>query len=212
MSDEEYIQQLEAEYKKANLEKRDVNLAYGTTLFSAEERENNIRWMLDIKEDLERMEHLLRNHVPKVDGKGNIIYMKPEIHNQILNEKGVNQILNFLGFYLNKNLFLSNFDEDEVKIRCMQFGESFVDFLHNNYQEFGLNTPEKMKHYPMICLNVINTVEAAYHRCLNGMTAHSINKMTFVSQSEPFGNNQNAQNIMPQRRKSFSLLKPSSWV
>jgi len=178
------------------------------TMFQGENTDNLVKWQLDIKEELARIEHLLRKHVPKVDKNGNMYYAEPEKGEQLFNETGVNEILNILAWYLNKNIILSNFDEKEVKQRCQQFSNFLTDFIFNNYQRFGLDTKEKIKHYPIVVMNIVNTVEAAYNRAINGGERESLRTARQVTQQEPIYN----QPYAPQEQnKKFSLFKPTTW-
>ena len=185
------------------------------TFFKNEEPENLIRWQLDIHEELERIEHLLRKHIPKKDSKGKTYYMTPPLKDQIFNEVGINEILNLLAWYLNKNILLSNFKEEDIKLRCLQFHNYLTDFIFNNYQKFGLDNKEKIKHFPMIVMNLTNTIEASYNRALNGGERNSLRTARSVIQNEPLG--------MPgtmggyggggfQQKNKFSLFKPTSWA
>lgn len=179
------------------------------TMFSSEHpSENLVKWQLDIKEELSRIEHLLRKHVPKTDKNGNVYYAEPSESEQLFNDTGVNEILNILAWYLNKNIILSNFDEDQIMERCNQFHMYLTDFIFNNYQRFGLNTKDKIKHYPIVVMNIVNTVEAAYMRALGGGERDSLREARQVTQSEPIMN----QNQMPQQQQNNkSIFKPWTW-
>jgi hypothetical protein len=183
------------------------------TFFKNEGQENLIRWQLDIHEELERIEHLLRKHIPKSDKKGKIIFVEPPKEEQLFNETGINEILNLLAWYLNKNILLSNFKEEEIKMRCMQFHTQLTDFIFNNYQKFGLNTKEKIKHFPMVVMNMTNTIEASYNRALNGGERTSLRTARSVVQNEPIGSfgGQGMMGNPYQQQKKFSLFKPTTW-
>lgn len=185
------------------------------TFFKSDEQENLIRWQLDIGEELERIENLLRKYIPKVDqATGKTYFMKPSKEDELFNETGVNEILNLLAWYLNKNILLSNFQEDAIKIRCKQFHHQLTDFIFNNYQKFGLDTKDKIKHYPMIVMNIVNTVEASYNRALQGGERNSLRTARSVMQTEPLGHAQmggGGMGMMPSQKK-FSILKPTSWI
>lgn len=181
------------------------------TTFATSDYDNLIKWQLDIKEELVRIEHLLRKHVPKVDNKGNHYYAEPNEENKIFNEIGVNEIMNLLAWYLNKNIILSNFEEEDIKLRCKQFNNFLSDFIFNNYQRFGLNTQEKIKHYPMVVMNIVNTVEAAYNRALNGGERQSLREARQVTQTEPIQSPYGNQMYPQQRRGVFGKLNPINW-
>ena len=205
-SDEE----LEAMQQQLQIRQAAINSA--PTMFKTENSDNLVKWQLDIKEELERIEHLLRKHVPKTDEQGNTYFEEADKENQLFNEVGVNEIINLLAWYLNKNIILSNFKEDDIQERCRQFAKYLSNFIFNNYQKFGLDNKEKIKHYPMIVMNLVNTVEAAYYRALNGGERESLRTARQVVQSEPLVNQ--AAYGMPQQIQApkKSLLKPWTWA
>jgi len=207
-----YIETLENELDKQQQQTKDVQQAYASTIFDPADNENLIKWQLSIKEELARIEHLLRKHVPKIDTEGNEYYADPEPGNELFNEVGVNEILVVLNWYLTKNIILSNFSEEQIDMRMHQFGNYFTDFIFNNYEKFGLDNKDKMKHYPMVVMNVINTIEAAYYRALNGGERESLRTARTVTQTEPLGGMNQTQH-MPQfnQQKNFSLFKPTTW-
>lgn len=178
------------------------------TMFMPENSDNLIKYQLDNYEELQRIEHLLRKHVPYTDEQGNVLYRKPSEEEQLFNERGVNEILNLLAWYLNKNIILSNFKEEEIQLRCYQFAEYLADFIYNNYELFGLNTKDKIKHYPLIVMNIVNTVEASYNRALNGGERDSLRTARSVQQTQPLQQPMYPQ--MPQQ-KNRSMIKPWTW-
>lgn len=180
------------------------------TIFGESDYDNLVKWQLDIKEELVRIEHLLRKHVP-VEKDGEIIYQEPKEEDKLFNETGINEIMNILAWYLNKNIILSNFTETEVKLRCRQFLDFLADFIYINYDRFGLNTKEKIKHYPMVVMNIVNTIEAAYNRALNGGERDSLRTARTVSQSEPINHYPYPQGGLPIRSNKKSILKPWTW-
>jgi len=210
-----YLQQMENQLRIAEDQKVQMSQGIAATMFNSEQNDNLIKWQLDIKDELERIEHLLRKHIPKIDSKGKEYYIESSSENQLFNENGVQEILNILAWYLNKNIILSNFDEEQINLRVKQFGMFLTDFIFINYERFGLDTPEKIKHFPMVIMNLINTVEAAYNRALNGGERNSLRTARTVTQSEPIGgffrgNSPGGNNF--QKKGGFSLLKPSSWA
>lgn len=201
-----YITRLETQL--AQQEQQNVQQSKGISgaMFDDERTENLIRWQLDIKEELERIEHLLKGDVLRYDKKGNEYWDKDK--NPLFNEKGIREILKILNWYLNKNILLSNFDEEEIMVRMKQFSRVLINFIFNNYEDLGLDTKEKQKHYPLITLNIINTVEAAYHRALGGGERESLRTARTVTQTEPIGQ----QLGLPTAQKSAtSKLNPFNW-
>lgn len=163
---------------------------------------NLIQWQLDIENELELIERLLRGHRLVRDKEGNQKWEEPKDEDEALfNEKGVQEIMKFVRMYVNKNLLLSNFSEDQINIRVRQFGERLTRFIYLNYEDFGMDTYYKQKHFEMVVMNFTDMIEAAYMRALNGGERRSLREARTVTQSEnvnPF-----SQNYASQR--SFSL-------
>ena len=128
----------------------------------------------------------------------------------VLNETGIHEILSQLAWYINPDIILSNYNEDEVKIIVLNFGIEFSDFLHINMERFGMDTRKKQRYYNMLCTNVINIVDATYHRSIGGKALDALNKSVMVTQSEPLMQGMN-MNMGFATKKHFNVLKPSTW-
>lgn len=204
-----YVAQLENEYAKKEAENAQLSKGVAATMFQGEYNDNLIKWQLDIKEELERIEHLLKGHVPGYDEKGVEIWKDCPEDEKLFNQKGVREILKILTWYLNKNIILSNFKEEEVYQRVHQFSTALTDFVFLNYEDFGLDTKEKIKHFEMVVMNIVNTVEAAYNRALRGGERESLRTARTVTQSEPLGNFPQVPTAY--QAKKFSPFKPSTW-
>jgi len=213
-----YFEQMEQQLKNAEQQNAQMSQGIATTMFNSEYNDNLIKWQLDIKDELERIEHLLRKHIPKINSKGEEVFEKSPKENQLFNEVGVQEILNILAWYLNKNIILSNFDEEQINLRVKQFGWELSNFIFTNYETFGLDDQEKIKHYPMVVLNIVNTVEAAYNRALRGGERDSLRTARTVTQSEPLGflgggyKGMSSNNNWQRKGGGVSLFKPSSWI
>lgn len=208
------LEQAQSQLDEADKRYQDLAQHQAATMFTSEYQENLIRWQLDIKEEMERIEHLLRKHVPRRDEHGNEYFIESPKEEQLLNDHGVNYILNLLGWYLNKNIILSNFDDEQIQMRVHQFATRLTDYIHNSYEKMGLDNVDKLKEVPMIVMNLVNTVEAAYNRALHGGERESLRTARTVHQNEPIGYGNNfvggsQQQSFPQ--KKFSILKPGTW-
>ncbi len=208
--EEQYFQAMQKQVENTKNESQEIQKTV-STMFRKEQDINLVKWQLDINEELENIEHLLRGHIPRVDKEGNSYYELPPEEERILNERGINEILKQLKWYLNKNLILSNFTEDEINIRVKQFAEELTNFIFINYENFGMDTPDKIKYYPITVINIVNAVEAAYHRSLNGGERTSLRTARTVHQSEPLGQNYGMPQQLTQQKK-FSMLRPSTWT
>lgn len=209
---EQYLQDMQGQLDEERNRSRELQKAVATNIFDSDNNDNLVKWQLDIKEELARIENLLRKSIPRVDENGNEYFEKAKDVDQIFNDNGVNQILNLLAWYLNKNIILSNFDEKQIEMRMKQLGDELTDFVFNNYQEFGLNNKDKIKHYPIVIINIVNTIEAAYYRALNGGERESLRTARTVTQSEPIGGSSPySQMAIQNQQRRFSMFKPTTW-
>jgi len=52
-----------------------------------------------------------------------------------------------------------------------------------NYEEFGMDTPYKQRHYEMVVMNVTDMIEASYNRAYNGGERDSLRTARTVSET-----------------------------
>lgn len=190
----------------------------GSMLTGAEQ--NLIEWQLDLSKELELISHQLRGHVIKRDKEGNEYWGEPTImvdgkevvdeERILLNEKGAQEVEKIIRNYLNRNTLLSNFDEKTIKQRLEQFANRLRRFIFLHYEDFGLTTDYKMKHFEMIVMNVTDMVESAYYRALNGGERESLRTARQVTQSEGFGKPNNYPGIN-QGGQQKSRWNPANW-
>lgn len=205
---ENYMSQMQEEIDNANLKTRQLTNSQ-LSMFGMPNDENLIRWQLDLKEDLDRLYHLLKGHQIKEDENGNIIYIEPQSDDlKPFNEFGVQMIMNIMSFYLNRNTLLSNYDEDTINWKVLDFGNEISDLILVRYEEMGMNTFDKMKMYPMIIRELVDTVHSALLRALNGGERESLRTARTVTQTDrPLASQ--LENLQP---KKFSIIKPSTWI
>lgn len=190
-------------------------------LFTQEQEENLIKYQLNIDAELERIEHLLRGHTIKIDKQGNEYWEEPKTEEEkIFNDLGVKEVLKLLKWYLNKNIILSNYSEEMINLRIKQLGFALTDFIFCNYDRFGWNDEHKIKHFEMVVMNIINTIEASYFRALHGGERDSLRTARHVTQSQnminPFGGGMGGMGggnmMMPQQQQSKSRwYNPLTW-
>ena len=183
------------------------------SLFGTPQDENLIKWQLDLREDLNRIYHLLCGHQQIEDEKGNIIYVAPQEDNlKPFNEFGVQLIMNVISFYINRNTILSNYDEKTIMWKVKDFGDELVDLIFNRYEEMGMNTLDKMKMYPMIVRELVDSVHSSYLRALKGGERESLRTARTVSQTEPLYRQPNMPTVSQQNVGSkFRLWNPLTW-
>jgi len=194
---------------------RAAQFAYSAnqSTFASNQDPNLIEWQLELDNILERIEHLLKGDVLKPDEEGNIIYV-PAISDDLkpLNEYGVQFLMNFLSFYLNRNTILSNYDDTRINEILFDLGWELTDQIYLNFEKMGLDTPQKQKRYPVIVLSIVHTIESAYNRAYKGGERESLRTARSVIQSDPLGKMNQLPNMNLGKQKNVSLFRPSTWI
>jgi len=163
--DDRLIKQLDQENDRLEQEnehyKQMVNGQVG--LPNVEEQDNLIRWQLDLKDDLDRLKHLLKGDEINYDSKGNVVFTEPKDKNLIpFNNYGVQAIMNIMSFYINKNTILSNYDEQVIKWKVHDFGIDLNDFLFNSYEDMMITLDVKKEIESLIRKKVIKLKNGRY--------------------------------------------------
>ncbi len=173
------------------------------------QNDNLIIWQLELDNILERIEHLLKGDMIKDDGEGNMIYEAPkDISLIILNDYGVQLIMNVISFYLNRNTILSNYNEDRIYEILFDLGNELTDVIDINYEKMGLSAMEKKSRCILLIINILNTIESAYKRSLSGGERDSLRSARVVTQSLTPGGGMPNQ---IQRKRPGGLLNPHNW-
>lgn len=147
---EKYLQSMEdeLEYERG----RSMQLAKSqSALFNAEQDDNLIKYQLQFTEELTQIYHLLRGHQIKEDEDGNLIYVEPTSIRQIpFSEEGVQQIMQSIVSYINKNTILSNYEDEVINWKILDFGNTLADEIHNTYETiFYAPTDEELSELAM---------------------------------------------------------------
>lgn len=98
---------------------------------------NIVEFQLDLREELDRIHHLLKGDIVSIDNEGNEKWESPTDDRLIiLSDYGVKQIMNIIYFYINKNTLLSNYDEETIYWKVRDFGIELSDLIFNKYEDF----------------------------------------------------------------------------
>ena len=185
---------------------------YATSAMSNQAQDSNlIIWQLELDNILERIEHLLKGDVVSDDGEGNIVYKTPEDNSLIiLNDYGVQLIMNVVSFYLNRNTILSNYDDLRINNILFDLGNELADVIYINYEQMGMTSMEKKSRHELLILNLLHTIESCYNRALAGGERDSLRSARVVTQSiTPPGTS--SPYAMQRRRHSGGFLNPKNW-
>jgi len=207
---EEEITQIQNEMTQQKNE--NMQLRTATSLQQGGADPNLIEFQLELDNVIDRIEHLLRGHIASIDIEGNQVWAEPKDKNlKILNEKGIQFIMNFISFYLNRNTILSHYTEERINQILHDIGIELSNQLYFNYEKYGMDTLEKRTRYDTICLEIIHTIESAYNRALKGGERESLRTARTVMQSVQAGGSPQ-QGMYQQPKKRFSVFRPSTWT
>ena len=203
MDPESYIDVLERENRDLRSTRDSSEMAASNAMYNATQDSNLIVFQLELDNILERTEHLLKGDVLKVDTDGNVTYTAPKDKDLIvLNDYGVQLLMNVITNYLNRNTILSNHKEERIFEVLYDLGYELADLIYESYEKMGLDTPYKKARYIMIVLNLLHTIENAYNRSLHGGERDSLRSARVVTQNQPLGGGM-TQNPLAQRKKKW---------
>lgn len=117
-----------------------------------EPEKSMIQQQLDLGDELERIDYLLRGYsLEHNDQTGMTSWKKPTNTEMIiLSEYGVHLIRNTIAWYLNKNTLLSNYDEATINTKMEDFANDLNDTVFMEY--------EKVFQYPTLkdCKDILD--------------------------------------------------------
>lgn len=104
--------------------------------FEMEEAEKNIiEAQLDCENTLTKIDHLLRQDVLRVNDREVLEWKElDDPKKKVLTNEGVDKIMQIMQSYINKETLLSNFDEDTIKRRMLDFTLSFSGLMFMKYE------------------------------------------------------------------------------
>jgi len=182
--------------------------------FTTKASDDIARWQLELNDILERAEHVLKGDIVVFENNQLIWKPNPNPEQNTLNENGVQLCMKLLSMYINRNTILSDFKDEEIRYKVLDFGKRFNDLIFLKYDEMGMDTEEKRKEYASLVGAMTDIVHSAYGRAKDGMERESFRKMINVNQAS------NGNNMMPQGvtvnagsgMKTRGILNPMRYI
>ncbi len=207
-----YYQQLENQLVSKDSELVRANQGMVSSMFSGQQEPNLIEFQLELNDIIERIEMLLRGKVLTTDTEGNTTYEEPKDDDlKPFNEFGVQLLMSIVTSYVNRNTILSNYKEERIYKILYDLGWEIADQIYLNYEKMGMNTPDKMKRYPMIFTQIMHMIESVYMRALHGGERDSLRSARMVTQNVVSGGGQQMYPNYGMKKKRFSIINPFSW-
>lgn len=192
MSDEEIINKYQKQIDEAEAQQRLKQAGemgqyvQAATMFAGQPKQNLVEWQLDFRPELEDIERLLRSDILVRNTKGQEFWIQnPNTARVLFNPLGVSDIIREIRMFLNKNKVLSNYQIEEIKPRIRMLGHELRVLIYNNYEEYGIDNNYKMNNYSMVVLTIMDMIESAYRRALNGEERRDLNSARIVQQQDP---------------------------
>jgi hypothetical protein len=177
-------EELGSSYKNTNTYKRvDPRQGSQVSSFNSRVEENIARWQLQLDDILERAEHILKGDVPTFENGFVVWHPNPNPGENCFNNIGIQELMKSLTMYVTRNTILGDYTNDEIHIKVHDFARELNNLIFMRYEDFGMDTEEKRKSYPMIVKEMEDIVHATYQRALNGSEKRSLREMVQVLQS-----------------------------
>lgn len=152
-----------------------------------------LTYQLQVDDIIIEVEHLLRGDV--FDESKEQWMNHAEFRH--MNELGIKRISSVLKTYLNRNEFLTTYEEDRILKKCVLC----VDNIAELFILEGENYEMKEEEYDIILWQIIMpNVESAIRRATGAMTLDAHSKMQFVQETIDRGKQQEVEQVQQQSR------------
>jgi len=182
--------------------------------FSSKQSDDIARWQLELNDILEQAEHTLKGDIVVFENGKKEWKVNPTPDNNALNDMGVRLCMKLLSMYVNRNTILSDYEEDEIRYKVLDFGKRFNDLIFLKYEEMGMDNEDKRKEYASLVGAMVDIVHSSYARAKDGMERESYRKMISVSQASSGGGMMGGGMMVNtgQQQKTRGILNPLRYI
>ena len=150
MTNEKELEQMQEELNYARMEaQREGITRQQQEAFIQQEDKSVVKEQLDLSEEIARIDYLIKGYSLEPGANG-LEWIKPKNDDMVIfSEYGIHLIRNTICWYLNKNLLLSNFDEETIRKKMWDFTNDLIDTIFMEYDKVFL--------YPSVkdCIDVL---------------------------------------------------------
>lgn len=183
--DEAFIAEQEA-YLEAQLKQNTPQTYTATAALFGNKKQNLVEWQLDFSPELREIERVLRADILTIDPKrGEVWVRNPDPERVPLNDLGVSDVTREIRAFLNKNLVLSYYRHEELSPRLKMFGHELRALIYNNAEIYGIDNEYKQNNYAIIVVTILQMIESAYRRAINGEERKGLGEARIVNQTDP---------------------------
>jgi hypothetical protein len=199
---EDYLKQLEQENQAQQSQINHLTSVASSSGLFGQKDSNIVSMEIDTDDILERVEHFLRGDLAERSGD-NVVWRTPENSPYaLLNEAGINQVMQILHGYVSRVHSLSYYENIERIYEILaDLGEELSCVIYCNYEKMGMDTPYKKSKYKLIVLYILHSIESNYRKALRGNQLREINSARIIFPQENMGGMSSGMNA--QRKKGI---------
>lgn len=133
-----YMNMIQAELENERTRRMQYeNQTTKTSGFHPEADQNLVQYQLDLKEELDRIFHLLSGHTIKINADGSEYWEEPDDDRlKIFSDYGVKQIMTIMSLYIHRDTLMSFYNEETITKKVHDFGIELSDLIYNRYEVF----------------------------------------------------------------------------
>lgn len=210
--DEEMLQAMQNEINQARLNSDQLGLHRQLQdQFLEKEEKSMVKEQLDLSDQISRIDYLLKGYSLQPNKEGELVWTEPLTEDmKVFSDYGIQMIMNTICFYLNQNTLLSNYKEEEIRRKMLEFTKEIIFAVFTNY--------EKVFKYPTVdeCINVLKerlrrkAQVTSYANALKGIELSEEEiykaKIKEIEEKIEFEIEKIKQTIIKEKLKRFSLL------
>jgi len=137
--EEELAGRYEQAINAAKLDAAQAGVSLAAQNFNKQEEQSITREQLDLSEEISRIDYLIKGYSLEPGQDGVLRWVEPNDKDMIIfSEYGIHLIRNTICWYLNKNLLLSNFDEETIRKKMWDFTNDLIDTIFMEYDKVFL--------------------------------------------------------------------------
>jgi len=160
--------------------------------------EGLVRYQLNYTQIIDNIKHKLLGELPQLKEDGSIIWVKLKELRPLLNKKGVNTIVIILSAFIDKNIPLTDWDEDQIMAHTEDLWDSLIELIYQNWFDFEIENKANAMMIMRICITNINAI---FCKALGGFTSRNIGKTTQSHEVTQYRPQQMNQQMMPEQPK-----------
>ena len=187
-----------------------------TSAFGSRNFNDIAMYQLELNDLLEQTEHVLKGDIVVWRDGQKIWDANPKPDKNPLNSEGIRKIMLELQNYINRQIILGDYDEEDINKIMKDYGKKLANFIFMKYEEMGMDTEEKRQEYASLVMNIVNLVYASYSRAKDGAERRSLREMISIQQSHQSAGQGMSMGgggvVVNQQQRTRGILNPMRYI